>query len=66
MGGHGMGMVADGVSTEAAGNFWKSEEKKVMIRALDFTAEPDDTYHYRVAIVVLNPNLNHDDVSPRH
>ncbi len=28
-------------SSESAGNFWKSEEKQVMIRALDFTAEPN-------------------------
>ena len=40
-----------------SGNYWKSEEKKVMIRALDFTAEKDTTYRYRVRVVVFNPNL---------
>ena len=60
----GMGGGMGGGSSEAAGNFWKSEEKKVMIRALDFTAEPDHTYRYRVRIVVSNPNYNRDDVSP--
>ena len=53
-------------SSESAGNFWKSEEKRVMIRALDFTAEPDHSYRYRVRIVVFNPNYNRDDVNPRH
>jgi hypothetical protein len=65
MGASGMmggGMYGGG--GEAVGNYWKSEEKKVMIRALDFTAEPDSTYRYRVRIVVFNPNYNHDDVNP--
>jgi len=44
-------------------NFWKSEEKKVMVRALDFTPEPDNDYRYRVRIVVFNPNHNRDDVN---
>ena len=41
---------------------WKSEEKRVMIRALDFTPQPDNSYRYRVRIVVFNPNHNRDDV----
>ena len=57
-GGFGMGGGGD------VGNFWKSEEKRVMVRALDFTAEPDTTYRYRVRIVVFNPNHKRDDVSP--
>ncbi len=60
----GMGMGGMG-SSESAGNFWKSEEKRVMIRALDFTAEPNNSYRYRVRIVVVNPNYNRDDVNPR-
>jgi hypothetical protein len=60
----GAGMAGGMGSSEAAGNFWKSEEKRVMIRALDFTAQPDNSYRYRVRIVVVNPNLNRDDVSP--
>ncbi len=63
-GGMGSMMGAMGGSTEAVGNFWKSEEKKIMIRALDFTVEPDETYQYRVAVVVWNPNLNYENVSP--
>ena len=35
-----------------------------MIRAFDFTVEPDTTYRYRVRIVVFNPNYNREDVSP--
>lgn len=35
-----------------------------MIRAFDFTVKPDNSYRYRARVVVWNPNLNHDDVSP--
>lgn len=55
------GMAAAG---DDVGKFWKSEEKRVMIRALDFTPRPDNSYRYRVRIVVFNPNHNRDDVSP--
>ena len=34
-----------------------------MIRALDFTPLPDNSYRYRVRIVVFNPNHDRDDVS---
>jgi hypothetical protein len=56
----GMGTMGGGGGD--VGNYWKSEEKRVMIRALDFTAQPDNTYRYRVQIVVFNPNLKRDDV----
>jgi hypothetical protein len=59
MGGYG-GMMGGG----EIGSFWKSEEKRVMIRALDFTARPDTEYRYRVRVVVFNPNRNREDVSP--
>ncbi|QEH36976.1 hypothetical protein OJF2_55610 [Aquisphaera giovannonii] len=58
MGGYGGGGAADIESD------WKSDEKTVMIRGLDFTAKPDSQYRYRVRIVVFNPNVNRDDVSP--
>jgi hypothetical protein len=61
-GGMGMGMGGYG-TTESVGTFWKSEEKRVMIRALDFTVEPETSYRYRLRIVVVNPNYNRDDVS---
>jgi hypothetical protein len=35
-----------------------------MIRALDFTAEPDTTYRYRVRVVVFNPNYKREDINP--
>jgi hypothetical protein len=61
------GMLAGGGllagATETAGNYWKSDAPKVMIRALDFTVAEDTTYRYRVRIVVHNPNLNHEDTS---
>jgi hypothetical protein len=50
--------------SESVGNFWKSEEKKVMVRGLDFTVDPNTSYRYRARIVVANPNFNRDDVSP--
>ncbi len=64
MGGGGMAMGGLGGASESAGNFWKSEEKRVMVRALDFTAEPDQSYRYHVRIVVANPNFNREDVNP--
>jgi hypothetical protein len=57
-----MGMGGGGV--EGITNFWKSEEKKLMVRALDFTAEPDANYRYRTRIVVHNPNYKREDLSP--
>jgi hypothetical protein len=64
MGGMGLGMgMGMGGGTESAGNYWRSEERRVMIRALDFTVERDTTYRYRVRIVVFNPNYHHDDVT---
>jgi hypothetical protein len=62
MGGMMGGMMMGG--GETAGTYWKSDEKKVMIRALDFTAEEDKTYRYRVRIVVFNPNYKREDVNP--
>jgi hypothetical protein len=64
MGGGMMGGGMMGGAAETVGDFWKSEEKKVMIRAFDFTVEPDTTYRYRVRIVVFNPNYKHEDVTP--
>jgi hypothetical protein len=66
-GGESMGSMMMGGAlggSESVGNFWKSEEKRVMIRALDFTVDPNTSYRYRARIVVANPNFNHDDVSP--
>jgi hypothetical protein len=57
MGGMGMG------TTESVGDFWRSDEKKVMIRAFDFTVQEDTTYRYRVRIVVFNPNRGREDVN---
>jgi hypothetical protein len=57
MGGGGMMGGAD----ENVGD-WKSSASKVMIRAFDFTAKEDETYRYRVRIVVFNPNKGREDV----
>ncbi len=58
----GMGMMGGG-SSESAGNYWRTDAKKVMIRAFDFTAQEDMTYRYRVRIVVWNPNKGREDVN---
>ena len=68
MGGGGMmgrGGGDRGTGAETGVDYWKSEENKVMIRAFDFTVEPDNTYRYRVRIVVFNPNHNREDVGPK-
>ncbi len=41
-----------------------SEAETIMVRALDFTVEPDVDYRYRMRVVVKNPNKNHNDVAP--
>jgi hypothetical protein len=65
-GGRMGGMMAGGgmMGAESAGSYWRSEEKKVMIRAFDFTVQEDMNYRYRVRIVVYNPNKGRDDISP--
>lgn len=62
--GYGMGGGMMGMGSETLANFWKSDEKTVMIRALDFTPQQDQSYRYRVRVVVFNPNLNRDDIAP--
>ncbi len=69
MGGGGMmggGMMGGGMmgGAASAGTYWKTEEKKVMIRAFDFTVQRDASYRYRVRIVVFNPNYHREDVTP--
>ena len=54
----------DDGATKPSADYWRSEEKKVMIRAFDFTVKADTTYRYRVRIVVFNPNKGREDVSP--
>ena len=44
----------------ASGDYPTSTKEKVMVRALDFTVEPDISYRYRLRIVVANPNYNWD------
>jgi hypothetical protein len=61
--GMGMGMGGMVGGGEENTNFPKSEKDKIMVRSLDFTAEPDTTYRYRVRVVVWNPNLKREDVS---
>jgi hypothetical protein len=68
----GMSMPGAGGMAGAAGaagpvdetDFPKSEAEQVMIRSIDFTAQPDTTYRYQVRIVVVNPNRNHSNVNP--
>ena len=58
------GMMGAGGAPETLANFWRSEEETVMVRALDFTAQPDESYRYRMRVVVYNPNVNREDVAP--
>ncbi len=61
----GMGMGAGSAgSAGSEGDFEKSEAAKVMVRALDFTVEPNMSYRYRVRVVVRNPNRDRMDVAP--
>jgi len=61
------GMMGMGMSMGAAGDdmsFVHNEEETLMVRALDFTVDPDTTYRFRVRIVVFNPNQKREDVAP--
>jgi len=59
-----MGMEGAGSGPADDMNFPKSEEDTLMVRALDFTVDPDTTYRYKVQIIVRNPNYKRGDVSP--
>jgi hypothetical protein len=61
MGGSGM-MMGGGAGEDT--NFPKSDADTIMIRSLDYTAEPDTTYKYRLRVVCYNPNYKREDVSP--
>jgi hypothetical protein len=61
--GGGMSGGSMGFGGAEAINYWKSEEPRIMVRALDFTVTPDTTYRYRVQLVVWNPNKGRDDLS---
>jgi len=64
MGSMGMGEMGGGYAGPVEDmNFPKNEEETLMIRSLDFTAEPDTTYRYQVQIVVFNPNYHREDVA---
>ena len=45
-------------------NFTKYEDPTLMLRSLDFTVDPHATYRFRIRIVVVNPNKDHEDVNP--
>jgi hypothetical protein len=65
-GGPGMAAApggAGGASTDDM-SFDKYDEATLMIRSLDFTVEQDQTYRFRIRIVVVNPNYNRTDVNP--
>ncbi len=65
MGMMGMAGGAGGATgTAEETDFPKSEADVVMIRSIDFTAQPDTTYQYQVRIVVVNPNYHHANVNP--
>jgi len=60
----GMMPGALGAGTADTADFPKSEEDTIMLRSLDFTVDPDQSYRYRIRIVVYNPNKDREDVSP--
>jgi hypothetical protein len=62
------GMMSGGSGGASSGaappdsDFDKTEAPKVMVRMMDFTAEADKIYRYRIRIVVRNPNLGYEMV----
>lgn len=63
MPGYGPGMGMGGRS-QGSGPEHMTEEEIIMVRALDYTVQPDQTYRYRTRVVVANPNYNRDDIAP--
>jgi len=61
------GMMMEGSTGFGGGgddmSFPHNEEETLMVRALDFTVEPETTYRFRVRIVVFNPNHKREDVA---
>ena len=64
MGGGMMGSMMGGGGSADPMNFPHSDDPAVMVRAIDFTVDPDETYRFRTRLVVFNPNKERDDVSP--
>ena len=66
MGGDDMAgfMFGGGTGSADEGDFPKTDADEVMVRAFDFTVDPDATYKYRARIVVNNPNYKRDDINP--
>jgi hypothetical protein len=72
--GGGMGMMGEdgyagfmfggGTGSADEGDFPKTDEDEVMVRAFDFSVDPDATYRYRARLVVVNPNYKRDDINP--
>ena len=62
----GMGGMFGGGGSFAgvSGDFPKSDASKIMVRAIDYTVDPDTTYRYRARVVVNNPNYREQSVEP--
>lgn len=57
-------MFGGGTGSVDEGNFPKTDEDEVMVRAFDFSVDPDASYRYRARLVVNNPNYKRDDINP--
>jgi hypothetical protein len=64
MGGDVAGPGSAGGGNPEEANFTKFEDPELMLRSLDFTVDASTTYRFRVRIVVVNPNYEHEDVNP--
>ncbi len=64
MGGEMMGMGMGSLGAAEKIDFETSEADTLMVRSLDFSIDPDQTYRFRIRIVVFNPNRGREDISP--
>lgn len=60
----GMGMMGGGGGGPADTAFETTEAEEIMVRALDFTVQPDSVYKYRVRVVLYNPNYQRENIAP--
>jgi hypothetical protein len=62
--GPGMGGAGGAPGGGEEMNFARYEDGTLMIRSIDFTVDEDQTYRFRLRIVVRNPNRDRTDVNP--
>jgi hypothetical protein len=51
-------------ASRGTANYPTSDAETILVRAIDYTVEPDSIYRYRLRVVVNNPNFKRENVTP--